>query len=743
MVEPLVVRQLPAPASWPAPSAVESWRISSPLAEPAAPASISLSEYLWIIKRHRWKILTFVLASVAATLIVSSRITPVYESTATIDIDRRMPAGVLGEEAMQSGTSDTDQFLATQVRLVQSDSVLRPVADRFKLLENGDASIPDDVKAGDAAEAPVQLKKLKVTRPANTYLMLISYRSPDARLASGVANAIAQSYIDHTYNIRYRSSASLSAFMEKQLEELKAKMEQSGAALAQFERELNVINPEEKTSILSSRLLQLNTEYTSAQADRVRKEAAENSVRGGSLEAAQVSAQGEALKRMSERVDEAQSRFADVGEHYGPNHPEYRKAAAQLAESRRQLDSARQNIAQRVEVEYRQAVARERMLEGAVSQTKAEFDRLNTRSFEYQSLKREAEADKKLYEELVRKIKEAGINAGFQNSAIRVADPARPAVKPVFPIIPLNALLAFVLSSLLAIGVAVLTDALDTTIRDPEQVARTLKAEVIGSLPTVKSWRGRLALIAGGENGKVNGHRELILASESTTEHSRHGYEDAIRSLRNSILLADFERNLHSLLVTSASPAEGKSTVAANLALAHARQGRKTLLIDADLRRPSLHKRFQIPVGGGLASVLLEGADWRTAVSPAEGIPDLAILAAGAPSRRATELIGKGLVHLLDEAVQTYDLVIVDAPPTLGFAEPLEIATIVDGVIVVARAGETERKAVSSVLASLQRLRANIVGVVLNQIQKNMADTYHYYGYYGKYYHDRDAETQD
>jgi len=741
MLEPLAVRPLPAPASWPAQPAVESWRISSPLSEPAAAASVSLSEYLWIIKRHRWKILTFVIATVAATLVVSSRITPVYESTATIDIDRRMPTGVLGEEAMQSGTNDADQFLATQVKLVQSDSVLRPVADRFKLLENGDASIPDDVKPADAAEAPIRLKKLKVTRPANTYLMLISYRSTDPHLAAGVSNAIAQSYIDHTYNIRYRSSASLSAFMEKQLEELKAKMEQSSAALAQFERELNVINPEEKTSILSARLLQLNTEYTNAQADRVRKEAAENSVRGGSLEAAQVSAQGEALKRMSERVDEAQVRFADVGEHYGPNHPEYRKAAAQLAEARRLLDSARQNIAQRVEVEYRQAVARERMLENTVSQTKAEFDRLNARSFEYQSLKREAEADKKLYEELVRKIKEAGINAGFQNSAIRVADPARPSVKPVFPIIPLNVALAFVFSSLLAIGVAVLTDVMDTTIRDPEQVARTLKAEVIGNLPTVKSWRGRLALVAGGENG--NGHRELVLASESSTEHVRHGYEDAIRSLRNSILLADFERNLHSLLVTSASPAEGKSTVAANLALAHARQGRRTLLIDADLRRPSLHKRFQIPAAGGLASVLLEGADWRTAVAATDGVPELHILPAGAPSRRATDLIGKGLVPLLDEAVQTYDLVIVDAPPTLGFAEPLEIATIVDGVIVVARAGETERKAVSSVLASLQRLRANIVGVVLNQIQKNMADTYHYYGYYGKYYHDRDSESAD
>jgi succinoglycan biosynthesis transport protein ExoP len=741
MAEPLIARALPAPVSLQLPPTVESWRMVGPAPEPPAAASISFSEYVWIIKRHRWKILAFVVAVVAATLVVSSRITPVFESTTTIDIDRRMPTGILGEEAMQSGANDADQFLATQVKLVQSDSVLRPVVERFRLEETGDVVVPDTVKPADAQDAPVTLKKLKVSRPANTFLLLISYRSTDPRLASGVANAVAQSYIDHTYNIRFRSSASLSAFMEKQLEELKAKMEQSSAALAQFERELNVINPEEKTSILSARLLQLNTEYTTAQADRVRKEAMENSVRGGTLEAAQVSAQGEALKRISERVDEAQVRFADVAEHYGQNHPEYRKAAAQLAEARRLLDSARQNIVQRVEVEYRQATARESMLRQAVAETKAEFDRLNEHSFEYQSLKREAEADKKLYEELVRKIKEAGINAGFQNSAIRIADSARPSIKPVFPNIPLNVALAFIFSSLLAVGVAVLTDVLDTTIRDPEQVARTLKAEVIGSLPTVKSWRGRLALVAGPENG--NGRHELVLASESPGEHTNSGYEDAIRSLRNSILLADFERSLHSLLVTSASPAEGKSTVAANLALAHARQGHKTLLIDADLRRPSLHKRFQIPGAGGLSSVLLDGANWRDSLTTAEGVPDLSILTAGAPSRRATDLIGKGLVSLLDEAAETFDLVIVDAPPTLGFAEPLEIATVVDGVIVVARAGETDRKAVSSVLASLQRLRANIVGVVLNQIQKNMSDTYHYYGYCGKYYHDRDRGEKD
>ncbi len=691
-------------------------------------AAVPVSHYLWILKRHRWKVLSFVCASVLATLVISSRLTPIFESTATVDVDRQTPTGVIGQEAMRSTTNDADQFLATQIKLIQSDSVLRPVVDKYELRQvegraAGFAELP-----AQALDAPVLLKNLKVTRPPSTYLLLISYRSSDPQLAANVANAVASSYLEHTYQIRYRSSASLSAFMEKQLEELKANMERSSGALAQFERDLNVINPEEKTSILSARLLQLNTEYTNAQADRVRKEAAYQSVGNGSLEAAQVSSQGDSLRKLTEQLNEAQQRFAEVKTHFGANHPEYKKAAAQLVEVQQLLDKTTLEIRRRVEIEYNQAGRREAMLQKAVQETKAEFDSLNARSFEYQSLKREAEADKALYEELVRKIKEAGINASFQNSAIRIADSARPAVKPVFPNLKLNLLLAFLFSSLLAVGVAVLSDVLDTTIRDPEQVQRVLRAEVVGSLPVVKNWRGRL-----GPLPVAGGTQALVLASDNGN-HAMTGYDGAIRTLRNSILLTDFDRRLRSLLVTSASPGEGKSTIAAHLAVAHAEQGHRTLLIDGDLRRPSMHRRFDIPSSVGFSNVLLAELPWQAVVLKLASVPGLEVLPAGPPSRRAADLIGRGLQQLLDEACQEYDLVILDAPPLLGFAEPLQMATVVDGVVVVTRAGETGRKAVASVVATLNRLRATVVGVVLNEVHKEMSDSYYYYGHYGKYY---------
>jgi capsular exopolysaccharide synthesis family protein len=455
-------------------------------------------------------------------------------------------------------------------------------------------------------------------------------------------------------------------------------------------------------------------------------------VRGGTLEAAQVSTQGDSLRRLTERLDEAEEKFAEVRTHYGSNHPEHRKAEAQLQEVQRLLDKTRANIGQRVEIEYQEAARRERMLQKAVAATKTEFDRLNARSFEYQALKREAEADKQLYEELVRKIKEAGINASFQNSSIRIADPGRAAVKPVFPNLKLNVLLAFLFSSLLAVGAAVLSDVLDNTVRDPEQVTRVLKTEVVGSLPVVKNWRGRLGAIAAPPNG--NGAGKALVVARDAQAQAFTGYDEAIRTLRNSILLTDFDRRLRSILVTSASPGEGKSTIAAHLALAHAQQRQKTLLIDGDLRKPSVHRRFGIPSVVGLSNVLLAELPWQDALVKPEGLPDLEILPAGPPSRRASDLVGHGLQRILEEASFEYDLVILDAPPLLGFAEPLQMATAADGVVVVTRAGETSRKAVASVLTTLSRLRANVLGVVLNEVHKELSDSYYYYSYYGKYY---------
>ncbi len=727
----------------------------------AARPTVSATHYLLVIYRQKWRILGFIAACLLATYLIASRLTPIYEATAKIDVDRRIPAGVVGQEASQGLTGDdADAFMATQGELIQSDAVLRPVAEKFNLLQEEKqlAKLPAE-RARRKSDAPVYLNSLKITRPVNTYILDISYLSPDPQLAADVANAISQSYLEHTFEIRLQSSTALSNFMEKQLDELKARMERSDMALAKFEQQLNVINPEDKTNILSARLLQLNTEFTNAQADRVRKEAAFDSLKSGSVAAAEVSGQGDELNRLQDRVNQAKQHLATVASVYGPAHQEYRKAANDLSEVQRQFEEMRRSVALRVETDYHAALTREGMLGKAVNQTKAEYDQLNARSFEYQQLKREAETNKALYSDLERRIKEAGINAGFQNSSIRIADLARPPDAPIYPRKTLYLILAFIVSSVIAVCTTVLADVLDNTIRDPEQAAHALDTSVLGTLPAVKEMRRLLnptqthAATTTNGNGTTGfpldtspegqpssalsrrqAKRKHVLYPASGRYEGISSYEEAIRTLRHSILLPDFDRNVRSVLLTSAAPAEGKSTAIIHLGIAHAEQGKRTLIIDADLRRPSIHRKLNLDGSRGLSNALLGELDWKEAVVTTESWPDLRILPAGTASRRASDLIGATIIDILDEAVKEYDLIFVDAPPLLGFAETMQVATAVDGVVVMARAGHTSRRAVATVLATLKRLRANTIGLVLNEVDKNSTHGYYYYGEYRKYY---------
>src|ERR1019366_3424174 len=257
------------------------------------------------------------------------------------------------------------------IKLIQSDSVLRPVVQRLKLAEPAQAGPSDSqIPTTRAADAPVRLSNLRVTRPPNTYLLLISYRSPDPRLAAEAANQIADSYKQHSYDIRFAATQDQSKYMEKQLGALKAQMERSSLAVAQFEKDLKVIDPEQKTSILTARLVQLNTELTSAQTDRFSKEAALNAVKSGSLEAAQASTQGDQLRKLADSLGEAQQNFEKVKLHYLGNHPEYKKAAGAVTELVLQRDALKDNIVQRVSIEYQQAVEQEAKLGKAVEESK-------------------------------------------------------------------------------------------------------------------------------------------------------------------------------------------------------------------------------------------------------------------------------------------------------------------------------------------------------------------------------------
>jgi capsular exopolysaccharide synthesis family protein len=708
------IQNLLPPPNTPSPVPIELYWADTETPEAESERSAApLGHYLWVLRRHLWKITALVAATVICAYVITKRIAPIYESTVTIGIDRQTPTGVVGEDAARATATDSDQFLLTQVKLMQSDSVIRPVMKEFHL-------IPPN-RAGRTSESPIALAGLTVTRVPSTYLLLASYRSPDPNLSADIANAIANSFRDYSYEVRYRATANLSVFMERQLGELKAKTERSGAALAKYEQDLSMINPEQKTSIVSARLLQLNTDYGAAEGDRIAKESVWQSVQSGTLESLQVSSQGATLQTLGDRVAEAKQKLAELQTHLGIKHPEYVKAAVQASALEKEYEIARVNISKRVETEFRQALAREEMLKKEFLGTKAEFDLLNARSFQYSALKREADTDRSLYDELVRKIKEAGINAGFQNNSINISDPARPSSTPVYPNTKGNLIEAFLLSLFAGIGIAILNDKIDNTIRNPQQAHSYLGAEVVASLPLVRAWKGKMiqAEVSGAGDGEP---------------FSRSRFEEAVRTLRAAILLRNAASPLKSLMVTSVAPSEGKTTVAVQLALAHAEQGNKTLLIDCDLRRPGVHAKLGVQPETGLDAALRDGLSWRDKLIRVQNIPNLTVLPAGPSSQGCDSLIGSGLKQILAVAESEYDLIIVDSPPAMSFCEPLQMAAAVGGVVVVAVAGETDRRAASQVLANFRRLRINILGLVLNQVSSATTDGYYEERYSRKYY---------
>ncbi|HEY4085419.1 MAG TPA: polysaccharide biosynthesis tyrosine autokinase [Bryobacteraceae bacterium] len=723
---------------------VSSQDLTGPLLiNPEEPTEVQLplSHYLWLVRTHWIKMAAFVAFAVIATAMITARLTPLYESKASLYLDRNAAKNIVGQDS-QSGTAnkgDTDAYIASQQQIVQTDAVLRPVAQQFAL-----APFADQRTAPVAThpDAPVHLKNLTVARVPNSYMLTITYRSPNAVKAAQVANAIAKSYRDRTFELRQDGAAMQAKYMESSLTELRDKTTVSEEKVRNLENELAVINPDQKTSLASAALQQLETQQGNAMLDRVKAESLYNVLRTGGVDAAMATPLGSHINDDFAKLKDSQAKFEDIKLRYGRNADVYKAAEAEVQRLEQTVQQDRDSVQKQANAQYVTQKTQEAMVQDQLASAKADYDQLNIRAMDYQTAKQEAAQDRSLYDELVKKIRENEINASFQNDMVRIADAARPNYAAVYPKKQLNLIVAFFASIILSFIGLVATDRVDTTIRNPEQVAQTLKARVIGGLPMMKKWRSTptLALL---QNASL---MEAGVGGDGRSTQTRtqlSGFEEAVRTLRNSIMLTDFDRRLKCILMTSASPSEGKSTVAAHLAIAHAEQGHKTLLIDGDMRRPSMHKLFGVENVAGLSKVLEHGIDWHEILLKPRPDLDLQIMPAGPSTRRAADLVGGALPRLLDRAREEFDLVILDAPPLLGFPEPLQMAAAVDGVIVVTRAGQTERKAVAAVLNTLGHLRANVVGLVLNEIKKDMGSGYYYYGYgyygkyYGKYYSDR------
>src|SRR6201996_4439300 len=352
------------------------------LSDPAE-AQRPLTFYVRAVRRRWVMIASLSVVLTALVVFVCALLPPVSVGYATVAIDRQAAPETIGDNHLLS-TGD-DQFMATQQNLLLADIILRSVTERYDLLEREQLRRYWFWRYSPAREkvirnSPIVLKHLKIERRPNTYLLTITYRDRDPYIAARVANAIADSYLRNIFDTRIKEAGRLTSSMERQLIDLKEKMESTHRALMVYQRELGTADPEQKTSVLVARLQALNTENSLAEADRIAKEAVFREAKDGSLPEVEVSAQSTDLAKDVEKLQVAKANLALVGATYGDQHPEYKKAAAQVAEAQLALNESRVNVATRIGVDYRQTLVREQMLSQAVSETKRQVDDLTSQS---------------------------------------------------------------------------------------------------------------------------------------------------------------------------------------------------------------------------------------------------------------------------------------------------------------------------------------------------------------------------
>lgn len=669
-------------------------------------AGASLQDFFDILHRQRWKLAAFIALSLAAATLVSLWLTPLYESSLAINVERR-GNGVVGQEASAPSMSEMDQIMMTQVQLIESDPVLRPVAEEYHLLElENQFRFLDRAESGRLRKSKTILKRLKVTRAPNTSILRISYRAPDPKMAADIVTMIAKTYVEHAFDSREQSNSAVLTVVEGQLSDLHQKIVSSDAALAEFSKQLGFADPEQRASVLSARLLQLNSDYTTAQSERLRKQTLYNATRSGSIASAQVSNQSSMMDNALTRLNQAKSEFAKVSTIYGESHPEYQKALREMNEMKRQFDESRMTTVDRVAVDYRQAAEREQMAHNLLTATKDEVDKLTAKAFEYQRLKNESENYRKLYDDLERVTREQVLNRGFQEAILQIVDPARPSAKQAFPNLLLNLLAAFVLSGMLGVGGVTVLDALDGRIRTPAEAAKLPNVEVIAAMPDFGSSRAS-RMNPGSAVGALPGSRRTRLLLQ---------YQEYVRNLRNSIAFTTMNSPLRSLAIAGPRSNIKAPNVIGNLAFSYARLGRKVLLIDANLRQPSLHKIFEKTPSRGLAEVISGERIWNeTLIQVAR--EQLFLMPAGVMTDHSPDLLSQGIHTLLESAYKDFDLVLILTPPVLAAPESASLASSADAVLVMTCARVTLSNDLLAAYALLGRAQANIIGTVVNNVK--------------------------
>jgi capsular exopolysaccharide synthesis family protein len=683
--------------------------------------------------RNRYVMIAIVAAAILLGVVSVLVMPRIYTARASVQIDQQV-AKVLGTEDTEPVVSgvDADRFLQTQVDVLKSRAMAGRVAERLGLAANDKflermtgSTVTPDPKAGTRLDRVIDTleRNLSIDMRRNSRVVGIFFTSRDPALAAEVANSFASNYIEGNIQRKFSTSAYSREFLQTQLGLAKGRLEESERTLIAYSRQAQLIDAtaggrqagtDGPRSLVTANLVQLNTSYAEAEAARVQARQRWEQARATPLMSLPEVLTNEAIQRLVQKRAESVAEMNELRQRLKPEHPTVEQASAELAELDVQIRTLARSVLESIRNQYLTAERQHQALEAQVNVLKSATLNEQDRGVRYNILKREVDTNRQLYESLLQRYKEVSAESGIATNNVTVVDTAEAPRKPTSPRPLINLALALLGGIALALAYAFGREYLDDAIRDPQDIEAKLNLPVLGVVPER-------------EDG----------APLEALEDAKSDIAEAYHSIRTSIELSSNQGVPRSIVITSSSKSEGKSTSSFALARDFALLDRKVLLIDADLRRPSLHRLFNMTLAErGLSTALARLGSVDDAIVPT-GVRNLSFLPSGPlPPDPASLFAGSAISEQLQYLMEKFDVVVIDGPPVLALADATQLSAAAHATVFVTEAGGAHFGQVRNAISRLQRAGGHLIGVIVTKYNARKAGYGYSYDYYRYRYDD-------
>ncbi len=702
-----------------------------PQEQEAEEAGFDFRGYWNILLKRRWAIVIAFAIVMLTGVVATFLVTPIYRATAVIQIERQAAqvVNIPGLEPIESPWYDRE-FYETQIQLMTSRSMAEKIAsdlpldnpvfesltqpswwDEIRNAVTGTEVVPFSEWPPDQQRRRlVSLVRygLNVAPIRNSRLLQIHFESPDPQIAGSVANAVAYGFIEANLDRKVDSSSYAKVFLEDRLEQIKLKLQESERDLAEFAQRESYINVANRQSLLSTELQALTGALTAAKQARIEADARARQAQGARAMSHPLLLENAGVQALRSTRATLEAEYQEKLLTYKPAYPLMLQLRSQIEELDKQLRGEVELVRDSLQAGHAAAQQQEQMLQEQVDRLTGEVLAMQGRSTDFTVLEREVETNKQLYDALLQRYKEIGITSNVEANNISIVDPALIPARPFTPNLKRSLLASAVLGLMLGIALAFLLEYLDDTIKLPEDLERKLGLSILGVIP------------------KLDGR-----SPEDALADPRSAFSEAYRSVRTSLQFSTDHGVPKCLLITSPSASEGKSTTAVALARNFAQLGRRVLLIDADLRNPSLHRILATDNNVGLSNYLAGKVKPAGAIKGTRTLRLTLIPAGPLPPNPAELLAGPKMLSLVTLASEKFDQVIIDGPPVMGLADSPILSNMAAGTMLIVESGTTRIATAKAAMKRLTAARAHLVGAILTKFDARIAG--YGYGGYGDY----------